>query len=192
MAIERLFTGQTPAVPNGDEGTALLVATGVLFSVPGEVIGIEFYTPATLPASFTVQLWSVDSEDDFPSGTLLGQGSISSGLFPNTWTDVMLDAPVEVGPGAAYRCSYHSSNGRHTATGDFFASSSLVNGNIEAWISGADPILFGTLRNGSYRETAVPAYPSASFNESCYFVGPIFDNDPNAHDAHQSSAFLTF
>jgi hypothetical protein len=192
MTIERLFTGQTPAILDLDEAVAVMLATGHMFNVPGNVIGVEFYTPTTLSASYTVQLWRVDDQDDTPAGTLLGSGSISSGLVSNTWTDVMFGTPVAVEPGIAYRSSYHSSNGRLTATTDFFASSGLENGNIEAWVSGADPVLLGTLRNGSYRDTPTVAYPFDSFNETCYFVGPIFDNDPEDFDARRHSMLLTF
>ena len=134
----------------------------------------------------------MDDQDDTPAGTLLGSGSISSGLVANTWTDVLFASPVAVEPGIAYRSSYHSSNGRHTGTPDFFASAGLTNGDIEAWVSGADPVLLGTLRNGSYRDSATPVYPYESFNETCYFVGPIFDDDPEDFDTRTSSMLLTF
>jgi hypothetical protein len=193
MAIERLFSGQTPANINSDEGTGVVLATGFTVDVEGNIIGIEFYTPTTLAASYVLQLYLATDHDDAPgTGILLGEGTISSGLSSETWTDVMLDEPVPVFPDVYYKTCYHASNGRHNGTPNFFNAVDLVSGNITAWRNGSDPVGLGSMRNGTYSDSATPIYPNDYFGATCYFVGPIFDNDPETFTAHSTSALLTF
>ena len=195
MAIERLFSGETPANVNSDEGTSVILATGFLVSVPGNVIGIEFYTPTTLAASYTVALFETTDHDSAPgTGTLLGQAVKSSGLAGATWTDVMFDDPIPVVPDVAYRCCYVASNGRHNGTPSFFSGGPLIVGNLHAYTNGADPVGLGTLRNGTYKDSGSLIYPNDFFNATCYFVGPIFDNAPEegGFDPRNSSMLLTF
>ena len=193
MAIERLFSGQTPVNVNSDEGMGVVLATGFTVDVEGNVIGIEFYTPTTLAASYVLQLYVATSHDDTPgTGILLGEGTINSGLVANTWTDVMLDEPVQVFPDIYYKACYHASNGRHNGTPNFFNAFDLVSGNLTAWRNGSDPVGLGSMRNGTYSDSATPIYPNDYFDATCYFVGPIFDNDPEAFDAHSTSGLLVF
>lgn len=193
MAIERLFTGQTPSSIDIDEATPLAVATTVLFGVAGEVIGIEFYTPDTLASSYTVELYEVTDDDGTNSGTgtVLASGILNSGLVSNEWHDCFFEG-VEIVPDTKlYRCSLFCANNRFVATSNFFTSS-LVNGNITGVQSGSDPVGLGSIRNGTYIESATPAYPTQSFNAACYFVGPIFDNSPGSWDPRRASTLLTF
>ena len=193
MAIERLFSGQTPSSVDVNEGTPIEVATSVVFGVTGEVIGIEFYTPDTLDSSYTVQLYEVTDDDgtDSGAGTLLAEAVKNSGLSAGAWVDCFFDPVLIVASTKVYRCGLFCGNGHYVATSSFFTSP-LVNGNVTGVQSGSDPVGLGSIRNGTYIENATPAYPTQSFSAACYFVGPIFRNPPGGFNPAQSSALLTF
>lgn len=169
---ETLFSGQAPSNGNVDEGTALSVGTTMVFAEDGTVSAVSFIVPATNTGTYTVELYRCESDDAGAAGTgtLLGSASVGSGSVVAGTRHTVPITPVAVtGVTEAYRACVHATSGRFVTTSNFFTSP-LVNGNITGIQSGTDPVGLGTLRNGTFRDTATPAYPSGHFNSGNYFV----------------------
>lgn len=175
---QSLFTSQTPISGNNSDGTpGITTATTVTFAQAGTVSGIRFYSTTTVSGTYTVALYRVDTADPGGSGTQLA--SATAGIAPTggTWNTVMFSSPVSVVVGGLYRASLFSGAGRYVSSSNFFTSGGggLVNGDITA-----PPNLFtdptvGQINQGTFVINAALAYPTDTFNATCYFVDVLFD-----------------
>jgi len=177
---ESLHTNQTPASGDVNNGAAITTGGTFTFAVDGTVTAIRFWVPATNTGTYTVALYQVTADDDDPpaggTGTLLASASASAGSLTAGQFNQVAITPVPVDTTHFYRAAIHSSSGRIVASGGFFSSAGLTNGNITAIQTGAGSAL-GTLRNGTFNEGASLAYPSSTFNGTDYFADVVFDED---------------
>jgi hypothetical protein len=178
---ESAHTTQTPALTDVNNGAPITTAGTFVFAVAGQVTGIRFWAPATNTGTYTVGLWQVTA-DDSPAGTgtgtLLASASVAAGsVTANAYNTVPI-TPVSVDTLHAYRAGVHSSSGRIVATGAAFAAAGIVKGNVTAIQSGADPVLLGSLLNGTFIEGASLAYPVDAFNATDYFPDVEFTTTP--------------
>jgi hypothetical protein len=174
--VANLFTSQTPSIANVSEAQPVTIATTFTVSANGNITGGRFYAPTTTGAgTFELALWQITA-DDSPAasgtGTLLATASFGT-LTAGTWNSVAFSSAVAVTTGIAYRIGVRTSEGRYTATGAFFNSAALTNGNLTGPQTGTDPVGIGPLDNGSFIES-ITAYPNKTFNGNCYFVDPDF------------------
>jgi hypothetical protein len=169
---ESAHTTQTPAQNDVNNGAPITTAGTFVFGQAGQVTGISFWAPATNTGTYTVGLWQVTA-DDSPlgsgAGTLLASASVTAGSVTANARNTVPITPVSVDATHAYRAAVHATSGRIVATGAAFASAGLTNGNVSAIQTGADPVLLGSLANGTFNEGATLTYPSDSFNATDYF-----------------------
>jgi hypothetical protein len=174
--VANLFTSETPSIANVSEAQNVTVATTFTVATNGNVTGGRFYAPTTTGSgTFELALWQITA-DDSPAasgtGTLLASASFGT-LTAGTWNSVAFSSAVAVTTGVAYRIGVRTSEGRYTATGAFFNSAGLTNGDLTGPQTGTDPAGIGPLDNGSFIES-ISAYPNKTFNGNCYFVDPSF------------------
>lgn len=165
---ESIFTSQTPANPNHLEPGSPPVTLGTLFTVAtnGTIDGGRWLFPTTLPSgtvTWTLYQWNSDA-----SGTQLAQASFSSPTA-GVWNTVSI-TPVNIVSGQRYVTTVHTPNGRYVFTGAFFASSGVTNGNLTA--PQDDSVT--PARNGRFVGGASPAFPTNTFNATCYFADVLF------------------
>lgn len=172
---QSLFTNQVPTAGNVSEGSPVTLATTLVFAKPGQVTGARFYAPSTVGAGqFQAVLYRCDTADSPGpgSGTVLGTATFST-LTPSTWNNVNFSAPIDVLANTAYRIAVRTTEGRYTATNNFFTGAPVVNGDITGTQGGDTPTALGTLGNGTYATNGT-AYPNQSFNNTAYFVDVRF------------------
>jgi hypothetical protein len=163
---ESIFTVQTPAVGDANDGTSTL---GTLFTVAvnGTIDGIRWFAPSTLPTGLCQALlyqWTSET-----TGTLLGQVAFNV-TTPSTWNSVNFGAPINVVSGGQRYVAAVFTPDHYVFTNFFFTGSGTTNGNLTAPQSdNATPA-----RNGKFIAMGFPQYPDNSFRDSCYFVDVLF------------------
>lgn len=194
MAIQSLFTTQTPPTGNRDltDSNPIITAGTFKFATAGYVVGHRFWAPNTISAAtFIGLLWRVTASDDggSPAGVLLGQKTYTS-VTGGGWNSVLYDTPIAVNTTNFYRSATYSSVGYYVAQTSMFDAGAINNGDVEAIMSGLDRPGIGIVRNGNYTYTTAgveDAYPGTSFAGSCYFVDVLFDTSPGGLTATASA-----
>lgn len=175
---QTLFVAQVPGLPDNDDGApGIGTATTVQFAAAGQVTGIQFRATTTVSGTYVIELWQVTDGDDTPAGTILATKTLPAPPTAGAYNQVSFDTPVAVVTGTLYRCVLWSSAGRYVATLSFF-NVPLTNGDITAYANGDDPNPpgFGAMRQGTFViNGSAGNYPSGNGNQTCYFVGPVFD-----------------
>lgn len=163
--VESIFTSQTPATPDANDGASTL---GTVFTaaVNGTIDGCRWFAPSVVPSG-TVQAllyqWTNDA-----TGTLLAQINFGA-ITPGTWNTVNYAAPVAITAGQRYvTCIF--TNDHYCFTNFVFTSSPIVNGNLTAVQDNPG----GNPHNGKFIQNATPAYPTQEFRQSNYFVDVLF------------------
>lgn len=175
--MANLFTGQTPTVTDGADGTpGITTATTMRFTAAGTVTGVRFYATTTVGGTYTVLLYQVTAADSSPAGTLLASKTMGVAPTSGTWNSVAFDTPISVATSTLYRACLFSGAGRYVATTAFFTSA-LVNGNIVGDSNGDNPVGLGTLNQGTFAINAAATYPSTVASAASYFVDVDFTLD---------------
>lgn len=161
---ETLFGNTQPVVTNASDGApGLTLATRIRIAADGNIVGLRWRFPDTLPAS-PVQ-WFVVSYDP---GTDLPTGSLASGTFSSPTAGQYNTAsfsPVACNAGDEV-CAEIWTSDRYVATNSFFTSGDVVSGNLTG---PQDDAVAPVHRNGRFRSGASPAFPSSGTGAS-YFV----------------------
>lgn len=157
---ESIFTVQTPANPDENDGVQLTLGTRFVPAVNGTITAIRWFFPAT-PIVGTVngRLYSWTSNT---VGILLGSADFVAPVA-GTWNTAAVSIPVVAGQ--PYVTAVHTP-APYVSTGALFASA-ITNGNLTAT---ADT---PTEENGKF--IAADAYPDDSFNSNGYFVDVVFE-----------------
>lgn len=176
---QTLYTNQTPALPDLDDGApGIGTATTVQFAANGVVTGIQFYATTTVSGTYVIELWEVTGNDDTPgNGSILASKTLSAPPTAGQFNEVSFTTPVDVVTDTLYRCVLWSGAGRYVATSGFYTTDPLTNGDITAYATGTDPNPpgFGSMRQGTFVINAAAGnYPSGNGNGTSYFVGPVF------------------
>jgi hypothetical protein len=173
--VARLFTTQTPGIPDVNEAINVTVGITLTFDVAGTVTGAWFYAPATVGSgTYEAAFWVLTHGDagDLGTGTLLANQAFTS-ITAGAWNFVAFSSGVAVDSSHAYPITLRSSEGRYAATGAFFTSA-LVNGHITGVQNGSDPVGLGALYNGRFVDGSIAAFPNKTFNSNAYFVDVEF------------------
>src|ERR1051325_5055913 len=190
--VPHLFTTQTPTSADNSDGTpGITTATTVQFAIAGYITAVRWYCTSNNGGTWTGAVWQVDLGDSPGpgAGTLLASKTHPTAPTGGTWNLITLDTPVAVTPGVLYRIGVHSSDGRYVATGAFFGGTPLANGEITAHAGNADPIGLGAMKQGAFIIDASLTYPTASFNNTNYFVDVAFALEaPNGTTAAAGAA----
>ncbi len=155
--------GSSPDVAaTGDTGA---VELGVKFRADsdGFVSGVRFYKGSGNTGTHVGNLWSA-------SGTLLATATFS-GESASGWQQVSFSSPVAVTAATTYVVSYFAPNGHYAATSSGLASA-VDNAPLHALAGGSSG------GNGVYRYGSASAFPSASYQNTNYWVDAVFTTTP--------------
>lgn len=151
------FGQREPTLP--DAGDPSAVELGLRFSptVDGVVAGPRFYRAAASTSGYAASLWTL-------SGERLATVQVPGGSAG--WQTAQFAEPVQVSAGTEYVVSYTAPDGRYPADANDFSYRGANNGPVS--VAGG----FGVPSAGVY---APPGeYPSASWQQSNYFVDAVF------------------
>ncbi|WP_184327604.1 N,N-dimethylformamidase beta subunit family domain-containing protein, partial [Rhizobium sp. BK529] len=151
-----LFGAATPAVVNTDDTSAVELGVKFQTSVAGTVTGLRFYKGSQDTGTHTGTLWSSTGTQ---LATLTFTNETASG-----WQTATFSSPVTLTPGQTYTASYHTNAGHYSSTANYFASN-VTSGPLTAPASG----------NGVYRYGASSLFPSATFQQTNYWVDVMFN-----------------
>ncbi|HEU0041409.1 MAG TPA: hypothetical protein VFQ15_03560 [Jiangellaceae bacterium] len=143
-----------------------------------QLLGISFIATATVGGVYTGEAWlptTADGAGGAGAGTRLAFKVSAVTPTPSIRNVILFDAPVAVTAGQLVRLVLNNSEGRYVYTQGFFNAAGLTNGVLSAYQTGATIGGLGVMRNGTSRiNTAPNAYPSNTFDGSCYFVDGVF------------------
>lgn len=174
---QTLFTTETPSGVNNTDGTpGIAFAVSFMVAVAGTITGVRFFSTTTVSGTYTAAVWQVTGED-VPgpgTGTLLGSDVLAGTPAAGAWVTIPLGPPVAVTPGTLYRAGVHSSAGRYVNSPSVFGSA-IVSGDLTAPANGTDPVLLGSLGQGTFTINASAlAFPGTSGNTTNYFADIVF------------------
>ena len=146
-----------------DSGDASSVELGVKFrsDLNGFVDGLRFYKSAANTGTHVGSLWT-------STGTLLAQGTFSN-ESASGWQQLSFASPVPVTANTTYVVSYHTTVGDYSDDGAYFATSGVDSGPLHGLASGVDG------PNGVFVYSSTPSFPTDSFNNTNYWVDPVFN-----------------
>lgn len=160
---QNIFTTQTPATADANDNTPLTLGTRFTTSHDGDVKGIRWYFPSTLPTgTVTAVLWDADT------GVNLAQADFVSPVA-GSWNSVTFSSPVLMVSGKTFIASIRTPN--HYVASSFGFSSAVTNGDLTAVADGTGH------SNGVFDQAnsgAGPHFPTGSFNATNYFVDVVF------------------
>lgn len=181
---QSLFTTETPSGVNNTDGTpGIAFAVSFMVAVAGTITGVRFFSTTTVSGTYTAAVWQVTGED-VPgpgTGTLLGSDVLVGTPAAGAWVTIPLGTPVAVTPGTLYRAGVHSSAGRYVNSPSVFGSP-IVSGDLTAPANGTDPVLLGSLGQGTFTINAALAFPGTSGNTTNYFADIVFAPDGGGID----------
>ena len=133
---------------------------GVKFKsdVDGSISGIRFYKGSQNTGTHTVSLWRTN-------GTLLAR-AVSTGETASGWQQVNF-GPVNITANTAYVASYHTTSGRYSFNGQYFASQ-YDNAPLHAL---ADAPSGG---NGVWQTNSTPIFPAQNYLAGNFWVDVVF------------------
>ncbi len=153
-----LFENMTPASPDVNDNSSVVVGMKFTSSLAGQVRGIRFYKSANNTGTHQVGLWNA-------SGGLLAQATVSSET-PSGWQEANFATPVPIAASTTYVAAYLAPKGHYSATAQGFASA-VTSSPLTALANGTSP-------NGLYIYKTSLAFPTSSFNATNYFVDVLF------------------
>lgn len=201
MAEHTLWDGsEVPATLNANDGGSpgVVVGTGCLFGAGGEVVGVQFRATTTVGAAetYTVAIWRGDTP---ATGTLLASKSVTGAeINDSAWNRVDFDTPVAVDDEHAYFVGVWNSGGRYVFTQAYFNGTARGNlSTVYAWATGADisgvaGAGWEAVTNGRSLINTALAFPTSSFDGSCFFVGPVWEDSPTPPASGDAGAMLAF
>ena len=158
-----LFGSLTPVEDVVDNGVAVELGTRFYSDISGSVTGVRFYKGANNTGVHLGTLWTASGT---PLASVTFQNETTSG-----WQTQLFDNPVRITANTDYVVSYFSPTGFFSRTVSFFTVSPYVNGALHAPESSSGRF------NGVayYGGRGMPTQPA--WNESAYFVDPVFSPD---------------
>ena len=158
-----LFSGSAvPSEINVDDNPVVL---GVKFStdVSGYITALRFYKGSQNTGTHVGKLWTA-------TGTQLATTTFTNETASG-WQQVNLPTPVAIQAGQTYVASYHTPTGFYSADVDYFATSGVDVGPLQA---PASPLVAGG--NGVYAYGAASQFPTDTWSSSNYWVDVVFAN----------------
>jgi hypothetical protein len=189
----RVFTNQTPASGDVDNGAPVTTATKTRVSADGQITAGQFWAPATISGTWRYMLRRMTGPSTF---TLVADVTLSSPPHPG-WNYPPI-TPVSATSGDIFQAEIFNSNGRFVVTSGFFASTSsgITNGPLYTFYDLEPVPEFGgaTVRQGTYAEpgatdpSTVPA--TSTFDSGNYHVGFVFHEQAGGPVTHNADATL--
>ncbi|HEV3170521.1 MAG TPA: DUF4082 domain-containing protein [Actinocrinis sp.] len=154
-------TSATPGTPDSSDGSSVNV--GVKFSATkaGEITGVRFYKAATNTGTHVGSLWT-------STGQLLGSVTFS-GETTSGWQTANFSSPIPVRANTEYVISYLAPSGHYSVDTNYFTNHGAGLPPITALQAGG-----ATGANGVYGYGSTTAFPTQSYENSNYWVDPVF------------------
>ncbi len=128
--------------------------------VPGYVLGVRFYKPATNVGTHVGRLWSA-------GGTLLASVNFS-GETASGWQQANFSVPVAIAANRTYVVSYTNSKGTYSSNTRYFQTSGVTNGPLYALRDGED----GSNSVYGFDTTKLP---TTTYKAGNYWVDIVFN-----------------
>jgi hypothetical protein len=162
-----IFTSQTPASGDLTDATAYTLGTTFYSTADGDITGIRWFFPATLPGgTVTAKLY------DYAAETELGSATFSDPVAGD-WNVATFAAPVAISADVPYVAAVHTPD-RYVFSSGTFASADVTNSPLVAPQDNTDPLGTGSLRNARLNVGASPAYPGATSAGNCFFADVVY------------------
>lgn len=181
MALETLFTNQTPTLTNVSEGQNTTLGDTITFADGTPVVGVQFWAPDTPLGNYQGAVWEVTADDvpaESGTGTLIATTDVvaAGSLTPSSFNILMLTSVASFIPDPAktYVFGLRTSSGRYAATGAYWSGFSLTNNGMTGIADGTVTGI-GTMNNGRFVDGSITLYPNKTFNSNGYFIGPVRD-----------------
>jgi hypothetical protein len=146
-----------------DSGDFSAVNLGMKFSttVAGEVTGVRFYKSTLNTGTHVGSLWTA-------GGSLLGSVTFT-GETASGWQTANFSSPIPVKANTEYVISYLAPSGHYSVDTNYFTNHGAGLTPITGMQSGG-----ASGSNGVYGYGTATAFPTDSFNNSNYYVDPVF------------------
>lgn len=145
-----------------DGGQAIQLGMKFRSAVDGFVTGVRFYKHQENTGTHIGQLYS-------NAGVLLAEATFNN-ESASGWQQVSFGTPVAITKNTTYVISYHSSSGYYSAANPYF-NVPKKNGVLKGLTNDEDG------KNGVYKYSATPAYPTDNYQSSNYYVDVVFETE---------------
>ena len=168
----------SPANPSDPFSSSIELGVRFRADADGYITGLRFYKSLENVGPHVGSLWTNDGLNLLARATFTQESA-------SGWQQVTFPTPVFITAGTTYVASYHAPFGRFAVDAGYFAGSSADGAHLQGLADQVDG------RNGVFRETATPAFPSNHFASSNYWVDVVFhtagDTDADGVlDAHDN------
>jgi hypothetical protein len=153
----------TPSIPASSDSNAVELGLRFQADVAGWITGLRFYKGPGNTGSHVGSLWT-------NSGSLLARATFS-GESGTGWQEVSFGAPVPVTAATTYVASYHAPSGHYSLNSPYFGAE-YRRPPLRAIADGAGG------RNGVYRYTDSPSFPTDTYGASNYWVDVVLVTEP--------------
>lgn len=148
-----------PALLNLNDGQTIETGTRFYSDVAGKIVGISFYKNSASTLAHTVTLW-----DDATQAILAQKTTVFANEVTAGWYNVIFDTPVDIIANKVYVVSVNAQDNIYAATNGVFVSQ--VNTGVLHSATGI---------NGVFAFPApTPSFPTSTFNNTSYWVDPLF------------------
>ncbi|GAA1273680.1 hypothetical protein GCM10009677_28640 [Sphaerisporangium rubeum] len=162
----------TPAEPDVNETSPVVLGVKFRSAISGTVTGIRFYKGVNNTGTHVGSLWSA-------GGTLLASGTFT-GETASGWQRMNFTTPVSISAGTTYVASY-TTGGHWSRTLNYFTTS-YTNDPLTAPSSGSSG------GNGVYVYGSANAFPSSTYQASNYWVDVVFVPSESLWDSSATPA----
>ncbi|GAA1995068.1 DUF4082 domain-containing protein [Catenulispora subtropica] len=154
----------TPSHADSGDGASVELGTKFRTSTAGKVTGVRFFQSVANTGSHTASLWT-------STGQLLGTTPASTATVTSPgWQTLTFTNPVMIKANTTYVVSYHAPVGHYAADAGYFTGDGAGQPPIQALKSGTDG------GNGVFAYGSSTSFPNNSYNDTNYWVDPVFDN----------------
>ncbi len=148
-----LWSNSTTPTMNGADSNAYELGVRFQSARAGYISGIRFYKFASNTSPHTASLWSLSD------GKLLATAEFTNETTSG-WQEASFVTPVAIVANVTYIASYHSNQGSYAQDVGYFSQGSFTSSPLTA--------LDGVFSGG------ISAFPSSTWNDSNYWVDPVF------------------
>jgi hypothetical protein len=158
--------GGTPGRLDSGDSSAVTVGTAFTSDTAGTVTGVRFYKTTANTGTHVGGLFSA-------GGTLLASATFG-GETSSGWQQVTFSPPVAISPNTTYIAAYYTPTGHYSADPDYWFAPSPTGGNV----LDSPPLhavrAASTVNNGFYTYGTSLKFPSSSYQDTNYWVDPVF------------------
>jgi len=154
----------TPANPSANDNNAVELGVKFRSNVAGSITGIRFYKGPSNTGKHVGHLWD-------NNGNLLATATFT-GETATGWQQVNFATPVAIQPNTTYVASYYAPQGGWAYDRNYFATSGVTSGPLQALADGVDG------GDGVYAYGSGNTFPTGTYQSTNYWVDVVFTDPP--------------